>query len=1161
MGNDKKQGSRLIAVALGLVILAAVVLLLLIRSGVVASGGATKASTAASPGATGTAAADDRGEAEKKLANQLSANDTATIQLDNDVNITGILFVNGDKTLTGPGKIVMQGSGEYIIVVNDDASLKLGVVLDGAGNATNGVYVSPKASFAMTSGGISDVPGHGLRVLGQAQLSGGNIASVGTNWIMVDTGAKLSVDGTSFTDAGEIGVLTAEGSEVTLGKGVTMSGSKGNLLYNGGTMEVTGGSYTEAEDYAVHNEGTLSLQKVDFTGAKALGYLENSETGTATITDGSMKNSRADFIYNKGEVTVTGTAFDTCLSTAIDTRGEDSSLTMEDCSFENIGKTVVLNRYGDVTAKNITIGTCGSNALHNRAGVMDLKNITIDDVKGIAFYNDYATDSATSVCKDMKVDGFTVGSCTEYGIRTNGGKTVLSNGTMGLCDNYGLYVRKGEAVTNRVNFLGVTTEGKSVVQIGLSTNPDGSVTMNETDITGGARGITNHGTLTFNSGKIHDNKSSGNTKVGAGVNNSGTMILNGGTIINNSAKSSGGGIYNTGKLTVKSGEVSFNSSATSGGGIASKGTLILKGGQVYGNYALNYGGGIYNSGATYMYYATVMGNKCGKGGGGMENTNYASLSGGLISKNSSAASGGGFYNGGKGEAVLSGVKITGNSSGGSNGGGGVQNMGKLTVKGSTVISGNTAGTVGGGINNTTSTDGTKSGKLFITGGTITGNTAGSHGGGVYNNGKSMSLSGGSITGNDASGNGDGINSKAALTITGGTISGDDYDLYIQAADTKISGSPEMSTLYKTDNGTLTVGGTVGTDITVYLPDYTNGKLVLSGSASLVASENEHFLLPASVGDKSIIDDGTIDGIGNSVASIGSDMYDSLAAAMKDAVQTKGSTITLIADTTLTARLDCPVSGEASGCDVTLDLNNHTISLSGCCIAITRSSSSLTIKGGTLIHESGSNNYITFPNSGTTITLEDGTYTDFATIQAGSSTGNTVVKGGSFTGLESIGPEGKVTIYGGTFNIDPAAFVAPGYEAVANEDGTWTVQEAAEVENVVELDGTGYASLAEALEALGDSESKTGTIKLLKDVTESFNVKAGESLTLDLNGCTLDLNEKCIEVSGAFTLTGSGTVTNGKGSYGGGVYVKTGGSMTMSGGTITGCNGGDRTGGI
>jgi hypothetical protein len=38
----------------------------------------------------------------------------------------------------------------------------------------------------------------------------------------------------------------------------------------------------------------------------------------------------------------------------------------------------------------------------------------------------------------------------------------------------------------------------------------------------------------------------------------------------------------------------------------------------------------------------------------------------------------------------------------------------------------------------------------------------------------------------------------------------------------------------------------------------------------------------------------------------------------------------------------------------------------------------------------------------------------------------------------ITAKGALVIKGGTFNVNPSAYVAPGYQVTNNGDGTWTV---------------------------------------------------------------------------------------------------------------------------
>ncbi len=77
--------------------------------------------------------------------------------------------------------------------------------------------------------------------------------------------------------------------------------------------------------------------------------------------------------------------------------------------------------------------------------------------------------------------------------------------------------------------------------------------------------------------------------------------------------------------------------------------------------------------------------------------------------------------------------------------------------------------------------------------------------------------------------------------------------------------------------------------------------------------------------------------------------------------------------------------------------------------------------------------------GGNLTIESGNFITNSTFTSAIHVyrGNAVIYDGSVTGGVYVF-NGEVVIYGGTFSEDPSEFVANGYGAVANEDGTWTV---------------------------------------------------------------------------------------------------------------------------
>lgn len=84
-------------------------------------------------------------------------------------------------------------------------------------------------------------------------------------------------------------------------------------------------------------------------------------------------------------------------------------------------------------------------------------------------------------------------------------------------------------------------------------------------------------------------------------------------------------------------------------------------------------------------------------------------------------------------------------------------------------------------------------------------------------------------------------------------------------------------------------------------------------------------------------------------------------------------------------------------------------------------------------------YAIFASQGSKITINGGTYKSAGKVIT-SMYNNTVVtiNGGTFDGELWVTGGGSLVIYGGTFTADPTAYVADGYQAVDNANGTWTV---------------------------------------------------------------------------------------------------------------------------
>lgn len=138
-----------------------------------------------------------------------------------------------------------------------------------------------------------------------------------------------------------------------------------------------------------------------------------------------------------------------------------------------------------------------------------------------------------------------------------------------------------------------------------------------------------------------------------------------------------------------------------------------------------------------------------------------------------------------------------------------------------------------------------------------------------------------------------------------------------------------------------------------------------------------------------------------------------------------------------------------------------------------------------------------------------------------------ITGGTFNGAEadlyvtSEGGKGTTTnriiaIAGGTFGHKPdATYIATGYVAKDNNNGTWTVSEKTNVTLVAQVGVNKYETLADALAAAKNGD----TVTVLNDVTtEMLTIPADKTLTLNTNGKSITNN------SGNYAINNLGTLT-------------------------------------
>ncbi|MBO4871819.1 MAG: right-handed parallel beta-helix repeat-containing protein, partial [Lachnospiraceae bacterium] len=709
------------------------------------------------------------------LRERLMADGEDVIELTEDIEVSGeTLTVNGTKTLSGSGKILAKGmSDDYIITISEGASLTIdGPVIDGSGKAKNGILVSKDARLDFESGELTQLDKLGIRVAGEALVKA-KISQVGTNWIYLQSGGQAELEEAEFENCGDFGLQVLSNTRLSV-RGGSFSGSSGTILYNRGVTEIENAVFSDSELYTVSNGGTMTMKNTELSGAKSQGLVYNYPDCTLEMSDCRLHDSQNYIFYNSGKAVLDNVTMESCESHAVYNEGNTADLTVTNATLDKIGSTAFFNKAdSSMTLEHINIIANGNHALYNRAGRMVAKDITSTASPKTIVCNDSATDTDLRY-GTLELDGFAISGGEGYGISSYGGLLTVKNGTVDVCGSYGLYIKDGEAVIENVDLKGTSDpEGRAVVQIGITDFENAVVTMTNVNITGGARGIGNHGTLTYNSGTISGNRNFGQIGYGGGIYNFNKLTLNGGTISGNESMNTGGGIYNAGTMVMNGGTVTNNKAAASGGGIANKAEcyLTINGGTISKNYAPNYGGGIYNKGKVDMFGGTVSGNSCGKIGGGVHSARYFHLINGTITGNTAGAQGGGVYNTAEGTAVLSGGVISNNKSSSEKGGGGVYNTGKMTVEKTVKLKNNQAASIGGAILNSSTSTGAW-GVLTVTGGVFEGNSSVSSGGAIYSS-ATLVLSGASFTDNKAGNNGGAVYaaSDSEFTISGGSFDG------------------------------------------------------------------------------------------------------------------------------------------------------------------------------------------------------------------------------------------------------------------------------------------------------------------------------------------------------------------------------------------------------
>ena len=509
-----------------------------------------------------------------------------------------------------------------------------------------------------------------------------------TNEVQVQSGETLTVKGTgenaSITNTtGRVFNIT--GGSVTLGDGITLTGTVTGENARGGAVYVTGGAFT------MESGSTIADSSVQGTSASGGGvYVMN---GTFIMEDGSKITGSSATVSGGGVAVSTGGTF-TMRGGTIDGTGASSNA--ESGGGVEIYDAIFTMEGGTITDNNATYG----GGVRVDSGEFIMKDGTISDNNatnlggGVCVINGSFTMSDTAT-----IQGNTA-TTHGGGVYVNGRNFEMIGGTIGGTDagsaNFaqyggGVYVNGGAFTMESGSKItgsratGTTASGGAVYVAG------GTFTMNGTAILQG-------NTATTHGGGVH-------------ILSGGTFIMNGGTIdgtiggtAGNTAENGGGVFVSGGTFNMYDGTISGNTVTESGGGVCiSGGTFTMSDSAVIsGNTATRSGGGVFVSGSGnfIMEGGTIGGtggeshNSAENGGGVYIHNGAFTMSDGSISGNTATDNGGGVYVGDgtftmSGGAVIRGNIASSSSGSGSGSGGGVfVQDGTFTLSGSPNISGN-----------------------------------------------------------------------------------------------------------------------------------------------------------------------------------------------------------------------------------------------------------------------------------------------------------------------------------------------------------------------------------------------------------------------------------------------------------------------------------------
>ncbi len=375
-----------------------------------------------------------------ELAKRLAAEGTDTIEITGDIYVTKPLIVNGDKILTGSGRILVKsdlggdwneaennttGWGKGCSAVKTEDTSGMSVLLTIKGGATLTMKDSVEADAVKKTNGVLVEKDGSFFLTEKAVVSNGRYVN-----LMVAQGAMAEIVGGELENGLAFGVIND--GKLTVTGGTLFGNSTGALVYTTGQTTQSGGTISSSRNHNVYvAAGTFAMTGGLNDKAAKDGILV-ADGAEAKVTGGTISNCNHG-LCNSGSLYAGKVTLNECGIMNYTTGAMELSGTMVDTA----AVYCLANSGGKVTATDFIAKGCDTCAVYNFSGDMVLTNLTVSGSRDGNVSNAGGT---------LTINGGLLNKCKDKSMSVGGGKAVVTDvtiaGTTG--EKYGVYVYGGE---------------------------------------------------------------------------------------------------------------------------------------------------------------------------------------------------------------------------------------------------------------------------------------------------------------------------------------------------------------------------------------------------------------------------------------------------------------------------------------------------------------------------------------------------------------------------------------------------------------------------------------------------------------------------------------------------------------------------------------------